>query len=143
AQAQAQAQAQAPAASKPAPAVTRRAAPESSGQQARPTSNAEAWQKVLDRLKKGTPTLAKILLTRGKLISIGNSRAVVRLSGLTDPERTMMHDSRNQKQAQRCLVEVLGEGFEWTFEDQAQTRPGREDPFTRSVADMFEGRIEE
>lgn len=98
---------------------------------------------MLERLGKGTPTLAKILHTRGKLASIGNSRAVVQLSGLTDAERTILEDSRNRKQAQRCLVEVLGEGFEWTFEDRARTRPGSEDPFTSAVADLFQGRIEE
>ena len=87
--------------------------------------------------------MADVLAARGKLVEHVPGRAVVKLARLLDPERELVKDARNQKTCSRVFSELAGEAVEVVLEDAAATRPGKQDPYTQKVADLFGGRIED
>jgi DNA polymerase-3 subunit gamma/tau len=121
------------------------------------------------------PALADLLRHRGRLALDGGA-AVLHLAGLTEEDRRMIEDRRNQAALGRCLNQALGREVALRLEvagapeatpapaptrtapppaaaptDRAPAdapRPstagnGSSDPFTKEVADLFDGLIEE
>ncbi|MCP3916922.1 MAG: DNA polymerase III subunit gamma/tau [bacterium] len=106
-------------------------------------STADAWSGFLDELAIGSRGLSELLRKRGNLVGFGDGAARVKLTGLTDDERPMISDKRNRRACEKAFSTALGRAIELVLEDATDARHGKEDPFTREVADLFEGRIEE
>lgn len=103
----------------------------------------ETWQRFLEALAERAGALGEVYLRRARLVELGGGRGVVRLSRLTEQERALALDVRNRKLAARTLSDVVGGPVELSIEDASGVRPGDRDPFTRKVADLFGGRIED
>jgi len=110
---------------------------------ARTSSHADTWAAFLDRLAEKKPALSEIVARRGELVRRAEGRAVVKLTGLRDEERLLLDDARNQRSLSAAFSAAAGTEVELEVQDAARARPGREDGFTRKVADLFDGRIEE
>jgi DNA polymerase-3 subunit gamma/tau len=107
------------------------------------SSGMEAWKRFLAQMAESAPALGVLLERRGKLLEYEAGRAVIELSGLREQERVLVTDRRNQKACSRAFGNVVGEPIEVTLQDGAGTRPGKDDPYTQQVADLFGGRIED
>jgi DNA polymerase-3 subunit gamma/tau len=101
------------------------------------------WEAFLARLKTEDGNLAGILERRGTPHDFGAGRAHVQLRGLRADERGLLQDPAQRERCERILGGLLGQSTALVFEDVAQQRPGDQDPFTRSVAELFGGRIED
>ena len=110
---------------------------------ARPTSVAETWTRFLDELEEASPSLRALITRRGRLGAFRGGRATVKLVDLSAEERLLVGEVRNVKTCSRAFSRAAGQEVELAFEDSARSAPGSADPFTKSVADLFEGRIEE
>jgi hypothetical protein len=106
-------------------------------------NTAEAWQRFLEELARRTRTVADVLERRGRLVDLGGGRALVKLTGLRDDERLVIAEPRTKKTCSAAFAELFGEPIEVVLEDASAVRPGRDDQFTRQVADLFQGRIED
>ncbi len=129
--------------SRPAPAPPEARPPEAAGARARPASQAESWKAVLAEIGGRAASLAAVLAHRGSLRELGGGRAVIRLADLPEEERTLIHDPRNLALCSKAFATVCGEPVEVELSDTARSRPTKEDLFTREVAELFDGRIEE
>lgn len=107
------------------------------------SSSAETWRGFLDALAQSAPSLSEVLARSGRLVELGGGRAVVRLENLRAVDGGLIGDPRNQRRCSQALSSLLGEPYEVELVDSAGLRPGRDDPFTREVADLFGGRIED
>jgi DNA polymerase-3 subunit gamma/tau len=107
------------------------------------SSTAEAWASFLDRLAERAGALAEVLGKSGKLVELGGGRATVRFDHLRQADRPLITDARNQKLCSRIMTEVMGEPTEVRLEDGSSVKPGESDPFTQTVAELFDGRYED
>jgi len=123
--------------------ATRSASASASVSRAARSSTSEAWTLFLAQLASAAPSLAEVLERGGRLVEIGPGRALVRCDGLGDAERALIADARNRRRCAQVFSSLLGEQVELRIEDGAEVRPGVQDPYTRSVADLFGGRIED
>jgi DNA polymerase-3 subunit gamma/tau len=109
----------------------------------RPSTHTETWRAFLGELERSASSLAEILARRGSLRELGGGRAVIRLADLADGERTLLREPRNQLSCSRAFSAACGEPIEVELVDAARARPTKDDAFTREVADLFDGRVEE
>ena len=109
----------------------------------RSATNADTWEGFLAELSGSSASLGAILERRGRLVRYADDRAVVQLSGLSDSDRALIADPRNRRQLSRAFSAAAGREVEVVTEDATGARPGMQDPFTREVADLFEGHVEE
>jgi len=107
------------------------------------SSQAEAWARFLEELADRAPSLARVVGEQGRLVDLGQERAVVRFDRLRQADRPLIQDARNQKLCSAVMGKLLGRPMEVRLEDGAELRPGAEDPFTRQVAETFRGRVED
>jgi len=107
------------------------------------SSRSEAWARFLAALREQAASLAEVLEGHGRLVELGQGRAVVRFGHLREADRPLVVEKRNQRLCSKVFSEILGERVEVRLEDGAEVPPGRRDRFTREVADLFGGRIEE
>jgi hypothetical protein len=70
-------------------------------------------------------------------------RVVVKLARLTDEERALALEPRNARACSRAFSELMEEEVDVVLEDAASTPPGHTYGFTRDVAGLFGGRIED
>lgn len=84
-----------------------------------------------------------MLQSRGKLMEFTEKRALIQLSNLRDKERAMIEDKRNRAGCAKIFSEVVGREVELILQDTAGVRRGAQDPYTKHVADLFGGRIED
>lgn len=133
-------QSAAPAAA-PAAAPKRRAQPAFAG--AVRSSKGEAWKRFVEDLKERSESLGSVLGQHGQLIELSAGRALIRFQKLRQADRPLIQDARNLKLCSRIFSELMGEPIEVRLEDGADLRPGKQDEFTRNVADLFDGRIED
>jgi len=125
-----------------APSATA-ATPTETRPRVRTTSAADAWAGFLAELAETSPSLHEVVTRRGRLEALAGERAVVKLTGLAEDERVLLAERRNQRTCSRAFSQALGREIEVALEDAGRQRPGADDPFTREVAQLFEGRIEE
>jgi hypothetical protein len=102
----------------------------------------DAWARFLETLNESSSSLAEALRARGKLADYGNGRALVQLSNLREGERALVADARNQKIASTAFTRAVGSVVQVVFEDQSAVRV-QKDPYTKKIAEMFDGRIED
>ena len=129
----------------PAPLdATRAVASPTSSDRPRPLigGTSDAWSRFLAVLAESSSTLADALRTRGKLADFANGRALVQLANLRDGERALVVDARNQKIAASAFSRAVGSTVQVVFEDQSAVR-AHKDPYTKKIAEMFDGRIED
>jgi len=135
----------------PAPPATDRAAETSAPQErvistnrAARTSAGEAWNSFLVELKLQAPTLGEVLEKSGELVDFTPERVVIRIARMREVDRPIIMERRNQKKCQRIFSSLLGSEVEVLIETAEQTRDGGgDDPFTNTIKQTFEGRLED
>jgi len=106
-------------------------------------SAGEAWKAFLESLGARLPSLAQVLEKKGELIDWRAEAARIRLARPTEPERQLVDDAANRKACQRVFEELTGRSIAVTLEVAAPRDTGQTDAFTRQVADLFGGEIED
>jgi DNA polymerase-3 subunit gamma/tau len=102
-----------------------------------------AWEGFLARLGAEDAALGALLARRGQLVDIDAERVHIQLKDLRAPERATFADSGIVRRCESLFEAVLGARLKVVFEDLAQRPSGEKDPFTRSVAQLFGGKIED
>jgi hypothetical protein len=98
---------------------------------------------LLEGLTATRPALAEVLAKRGKLLDVVNGRATVQLGRMGEAERAIATAEGVALECQAVLSRVLGAATKVVFEDTTQRASGTNDAFTRTVADVFQGQIED
>lgn len=138
-------------AARPAPTAAPAAAPASwrsgarqaaAGAGAAPPQLA-AWQATLEELGRTHDDLAGVLTRCGALTDLGAARAVVRVTRPGDAERSLLSASGSIAALAAALSRAVGRTMEVVIDDPAQRPSGQSDDFTRKVAELFSGQIEE
>ncbi len=138
-------------AARPAPVAAPAAAPASwrsgarqaaAGAAAAPPQLA-AWQATLEELGRTHDDLAGVLTRCGALADLGAARAVVRVTRPGDAERSLLSASGSIAALSAALSRAVGRTMEVVIDDPALRPSGQSDDFTRKVAELFSGQIEE
>lgn len=104
---------------------------------------------VLDRavalLRPRQPALAEVLARKGRIDGIEGGTLRLGLANLAEADRRLVEDRRNQRVIERALSDAAGQelALELALGAPAPRQAAPEDTFTRGVADLFGGRIEE
>lgn len=109
----------------------------------RTNSVADAWKGFLEELSSKSSSLGDVLTRRGFLERLTEGEAVVKLKGLSEQDRELMSSPRNQRVCSKAFSAALGRQINVIIEDAAAQKPGKDDPFTSRVVEMYEGRLEE
>ncbi len=107
------------------------------------SSATEAWTAFLEDLEGSAPALGEVIRRKTRLVSLEDTRAVLRATKLLDDEKALLEDKRNQRTLSKVFSTVLGRELTIEIEDADSIRPGAEDPYTKQVADLFDGQIED
>jgi hypothetical protein len=107
------------------------------------SSSSEAWSAFLEELDLSARGLADVIRRKGRLVTLESERAVVRTTDLLDDERALLADARNRRTLSKVLSSVLGREVSIELEDADEIRPGEDDEYTKQVADLFDGHIED
>jgi len=107
------------------------------------SSSAEAWSAFLEDLDQSARGLSDVIRRKARLVTLESERAVVRTADLLDEERALLADARNRRTLSKVLTSVLGREVSIEIEDTDEIRPGADDEYTKQVADLFDGRIED
>jgi DNA polymerase III subunit gamma/tau len=107
------------------------------------SSSAEAWSAFLEDLSLSARGLGDVIRRKGRLVTLESERAVVRTTDLLDEERALLGDARNRRTLSKVLSSVLGRDVSIELEDADEIRPGADDEYTKRVADLFDGHIED
>ena len=70
-------------------------------------------------------------------------RSCPKCQALLEEEKAMLGDKRNQRTLSKVFSAVLGRELAVEIEDSDTIRPGAEDPYTKQVAELFDGQIED
>lgn len=108
-----------------------------------PRSTQDAWKGFLAELGTTRASLAQLLGERGRLVEYRPGAARIQLARLTERDRALAFDAANLRACNSVFSELAGQPVEVTLEDTAGRPPGRDDVFTREVADLFGGQIED
>jgi len=125
-----------------APPTFRRKRTEADRRAAR-SSASEAWSAFLEELETSAQGLGEVVRRKARLVTLEEERAVVRTTDLLDAERALLGDARNQRTLSKALSSILGRELTIELEDTDEIRPGAEDEYTKQVADLFDGHIED
>jgi hypothetical protein len=107
------------------------------------SSSAEAWSAFLEELSSSARGLGDVIRKKGRLVTLERDRAVVRTTDLLDEERALLGDARNRRTLSKVFSAVLGRELNIELEDTDEIRPGADDEYTKQVADLFDGHIED
>jgi len=108
-----------------------------------PPAHAAAWSATLEVLGRTHDSLAGVLSRCGSLSDLSAARAVVRVVRPSDNERTLLAERSNVSALAAALSEAVGRTIDVVIDDPAQRPSGQSDDFTRKVAELFSGQIEE
>ncbi len=108
-----------------------------------PPAHSAAWNAMLEELGRQHDVLAGVLARCGGLSDVGSSRAVVRVTRPTDDERGLLAAPAATSAIAAALSTALARTMEVVLDDPAQRPSGQSDDFTRKVAELFTGQIEE
>jgi DNA polymerase-3 subunit gamma/tau len=106
-------------------------------------SSGLAWNALLQGLQPNRPALAEALAKRGKLLALVDGRATIQLGRMSDAERAVIAADGVVVECEAVLSRALGAPTKVVLEDATQRATGTSDAFTRTVADVFQGQIEE
>ena len=108
------------------------------------TSAGEAWSAFLVELKQQAPTLGEVLERSGELVDFTPERVVIRIARLREADRPIILERRNQKKCERIFSGLLGNAVEVRIETAEATRDGgADDPFTNTIKQTFDGRLDD
>jgi DNA polymerase-3 subunit gamma/tau len=108
-----------------------------------PPAHTATWNATLEELGRQHDELAGVLARCGGLSDVGSSRAVVRVTRPTESERNLLAAPATAPAIATALSAALGRTMEVVIDDPAQRPSGQSDDFTRKVAELFTGQIEE
>ena len=136
-----------PAARAPAPAAVRPLPPPTSPARPAPAARERGpqgtWGKLLTELAKTHAQAAEVLKRRGTLAETAGSRATIQLQRLLEPERAVLADGTVRATLEALLSSALARQVQLVLDDPATRAAGSSDPFTREVAELFGGLIED
>ncbi len=101
------------------------------------------WDIFLLAWKAEDPALGALFERRGQLIDMGRERAHIQFKQLRPDERAALAGAGLAERCGKVLQTILGTRVSVTLEDVAQRQPGEKDAFTRNVAELFGGKIED
>jgi hypothetical protein len=101
------------------------------------------WGNLLAELAKTHAEAAEVLKRRGTLAETTGSRATIQLQRLLEPERALLADSALRATLEALLARSLARPVQLVLDDPATRAAGSSDPFTREVAELFGGLIED
>ena len=136
----------------PAPAAAPSSAPASAPEPERAiatnraarTSAGEAWSSFLQELKQRAATLAEVLERSGELVDFTPERVVIRIARVREADRPIIMERRNQKVCEQVFSGLLGSTVQVRIETADETKGGSaDDPFTNTIKQVFEGRLED
>lgn len=108
-----------------------------------PPAHGAAWNATLEELGRSHDSLAGVLTRCGTLADLGASRAVVRVTRPHESERGLLAARESVAALGEALSRAVGRTMEVVIDDPAQRPSGQADEFTRKVAELFSGTIEE
>jgi len=108
-----------------------------------PTKPAEIWVRFLDELGKAAAGMVEVLRRSARLEDVSPERVVIELKGLDAADRRMTKNARNLATCQRVIGEILGREVKLVMNESQTSEKRSADPFTDSVASLFDGTIEE
>lgn len=106
-------------------------------------AHAAAWSATLEALGRTHDSLAGVLSRCGSLADLGASRAVVRVVRPNEGERKLLTERDGVSALAAALSQAVGRTIDVVIDDPAQRPSGQSDEFTRKVAELFSGQIEE
>ncbi|MCE9593334.1 MAG: DNA polymerase III subunit gamma/tau [Planctomycetes bacterium] len=106
-------------------------------------SNAAAWTTLVTELGAADPALGDLLRRTAKLVDVGTANARVQLTKLTDADRELAFADGTRSACETVLARLFGRPLRVVFDDAVRRPPGDRDAFTRSVAELFGGNIED
>ncbi len=106
-------------------------------------AHSAAWTATLEDLGRTHDDLAGVLTRCGSLFDVGATRAVVRVTRPSEAERELLDAAGSLTALASALSHVVGRTMEVVIDDPAQRPSGQGDDFTRKVAELFSGQIEE
>jgi hypothetical protein len=106
-------------------------------------AHAASWSATLEALGRTHDSLAGVLSRCGSLADLGASRAVVRVVRPSENERTLLAERSSVSALAAALSHAVGRTIDVVIDDPAQRPSGQSDEFTRKVAELFAGQIEE
>jgi DNA polymerase-3 subunit gamma/tau len=107
------------------------------------SSSSGAWSALVAELKSSDAALADALARCGKLADVGSSSARIELARLRDEDRAAIFTDAARQRCEAVIARLFGRSLRVIFEDASKRPPGEGDAFTRKVAELFQGRIEE
>jgi DNA polymerase III subunit gamma/tau len=105
-----------------------------------------SWEAFLAELRLSHAELSGVLRSRGRWIEQGGepgTRFRVQLARLLPAERELIEAPASRQACEEVLARLNGSPAVVVLEDTAQRQPGDRDPFTRQVADLFGGQIDD
>lgn len=106
-------------------------------------SDSQAYQAFLHALGREHAELAEALGQRGKLVDLSESEARIQTRDLAEDVLARLGDGALREHCEHIFSEVVERPVTLAWENATGRRPGDKDPFTREVADLFSGQIEE
>ena len=97
----------------------------------------------MEDLSESAPGLGDVIRRKTHLVTLEEEHAILRATKLLDEEKALLADARNQKTLSKVFSTVLGRDLSIEIEDADEIRPGAEDPYTKQVAELFDGQIED
>ncbi|MCK6448837.1 MAG: hypothetical protein L6Q99_20775, partial [Planctomycetes bacterium] len=115
----------------------------SGGPRSAPPTQSGAWSALVAELRAALPELGDALARTGRLIDVGTATARIELSKLKDGDRERLLTDETRAACEPVLSRLFGRPLAVVFEDATRRGPGDRDPFTRDVAQLFGGHIED
>ncbi len=101
------------------------------------------WDTFLIAWKTEDPALGALFERRGQLVDMGRERAHIQFKLLRPEDRAALGAAGLAERCGKVFQAILGTRVSVTLEDVAQRQPGEKDAFTRNVAELFGGKIED
>ncbi len=107
------------------------------------SANAQAWSAFVAEMRATNPLLGDALARCAKLADVGSNAARLQLSKLKDEDRALFLSDETRTDCESVLARHLGRTLRVVFEDTSKRPPADQDAFTREVAELFQGRVDE
>ncbi|MCC7011971.1 MAG: DNA polymerase III subunit gamma/tau [Planctomycetes bacterium] len=107
------------------------------------SGNGPVWNALLTELASLRPDLRDALSRRGQLVDTLGARATIQLSRALEHERALLREPVALELLESILSRLLARTIKVIIDDPATRAGGASDDFTRNVAELFSGQIED